>query len=227
MKDTQVPALLAQSKSAKVAPTLAGDIISAVFSTIPGVGSIAKLAEIYSEKRLQKARDILIREIQEGNVDQIGNEQLIELFGSVIKYHDAVRQGEYEHNLKILASYIGRGLALSSLDAAEFSYDARMIEFLTSFQISLIGYCHELDVSGLTTKDKGCPDIRYLTTSHLKRGISNLSLVSNYEIESSLHILSTRGLLTPMSSTWSDGGNFYSINASIERIVRSSSKYFK
>ncbi|MGO9135889.1 MAG: hypothetical protein ACLP8A_17840 [Methylovirgula sp.] len=80
----------------------------------------------------------LLKRLQAGEITLLSQEQLTAYIPMAYKFFEAVKEGEYQHNLEILASYITNELKQDIPDPAGFLRMARRIEGLSKIELKII-----------------------------------------------------------------------------------------
>jgi hypothetical protein len=70
--------------------------------------------------------------------DELSVEQVGEYVPMTYRFFEAVKEGEYEHNLRILAAFMAKELKQDIPDAPNFARTARRLEGITRRELALI-----------------------------------------------------------------------------------------
>ena len=87
---------------------------------------------------VERPKKILLNELKLGNVDILSDDKLAQFLPMGYKYFEAAKEGEYEHNLRILATFITNELKQEVPEAPKFSRMARRIEGLSKTELKVI-----------------------------------------------------------------------------------------
>jgi len=124
-------------------PALVGAFLSdaLALAAIPGAALAGLFAERalsqWTEKRIARAREILLSEVRAGNVT-LSEDQIEEGIGVYFRYQRAALEGAARINLRLLAQEISTMNNSGKFSAQEFLYDADMIATLREKEILLL-----------------------------------------------------------------------------------------
>jgi len=154
------------------------------------------------DRYVERPKKILLEELKSGNVDVLSNPQFTQFIPMGYKYFEAAKEGEYEHNLKILASFITNELKQDIPEAPNFSRMARRIEGLSKTELKVISLINS-SLSTITRSSTNSPtqgERPYVSAHSLASDPSNKDKLDHSQLRESLAELASRGLLIP------DGG---------------------
>jgi hypothetical protein len=245
------------SNSEKLPPSLegklpapvenAGDIaklttgIAAVFASVwfPITTGIAlTVITLASERFLRRPQMLLLEELRKGNVQNLSNAQLTAFVPMGYKFFEAAKEGEYEHNLSILAAYLTGELKQDVPEPASFSRMVRRVEGLSKTDLKVIALidaflsqatldagtrCSVMIHAASPLDDASPPDVLgvlmvdliargnrpYVTASALAASSRNESHLTRTDIEEALVDLAARGFLVADSATRSGKSEEY------------------
>jgi hypothetical protein len=98
----------------------------------------APVVSYFIDRVARRSERILIDELRSDNIDKLLEEQLMQYIPMAYKFFEAAKEGEYEHNLKVLAAYIANELKEDVPDAPNFPRMARRLEGLTKTELKAI-----------------------------------------------------------------------------------------
>lgn len=196
--------LPASIKSKLPAPTEnAGEIAKLVTGVTAAVAGIwfppaaiaAAVLPIVIDRYVNRPREILLKELQHGNVNNLSAEQLAPFVPMAYKFFEAAKEGEYEHNLKILAAYLTGEMKQEIADPANFSRMARRIEGLSTIDLQVMALIDAIlqspDIK-VPNKEKPHSEGSFISASFLPQKRRGLTIRA---IEESLADLASRGFL--------------------------------
>jgi len=176
------------------------------------------------DRYVERPKKILLEELKSGNVDVLSDAQFAQFIPMGYKYFEAAKEGEYEHNLKILAAFIKNELKQDVPDAPNFSRMARRIEGLSKTELKVIALINSslstvIKVSNESPTEFNRP---YVSAHSLANDQSNKDKLDHFQIQESLTELASRGLLTPDGATRLSKHEeyYYASQAFVELIAR-------
>jgi len=110
---------------AKLTVGIGGAVAGTVF---PGAGAIGPMLNFAIEKWIKGPEKLLLAELKSGNVEILNDEKAATFIPMAYRFFEAAKEGEYEHNLKLLAEFIKNELHLDTPDPSGFARMARRIE---------------------------------------------------------------------------------------------------
>jgi|GEM_PF-6956869 len=127
---------------------------------IPGASTFAEVVDHIHQKKQEKARIILFRELSAGTaVDgliEAANDDALEL---IHRYFSSCSKGAQARNLKMLARAIRKSAEQENIDPDAFDQLAARVEFLTAQEIQLIGALYRHRGQGGNVWDKAAEEL--------------------------------------------------------------------
>jgi hypothetical protein len=154
------------------------------------------------DRYVERPKKILLDELRSGNVDVLSNPQFTQFIPMGYKYFEAAKEGEYEHNLKILAAFITNELKQDVPDAPNFSRMARRIEGLSKTELKVIALINStlstIERSSTSSMQASSQGARpYVSGSALASDPKNKDKLDRFQFQETLAELASRGLLVP------------------------------
>jgi hypothetical protein len=179
---------------AKLALSIAGGI-AAIF--IPGAGLVQPVAAYVLDKYVRRAETILIDEINRGGITQLDDERAEALIPMAYKFFEAAKEGEYEHNLRVLAELLKSELVADTPDVSAFARMARRLEALTLTELKVIALTQAAMASRTTAPQEGPgpPKRPWVSALTLFNDPNNRDRFDYFVIQEVLSDLAGRGLL--------------------------------
>jgi hypothetical protein len=189
--------------------------IAGVF--LPGAGVIGPIANFAIEKYIRRPEKILIDELKGGNLGVLTNEQVGAFIPMAYRFFEAAKEGEYEHNLRILAEFLKNELKADAPDEPSFARMARRIEGLTRDQLKVVAL---IDValsdfsklpSDASERFVGRP---FVAAASLAKHQNNRDNFDHLTLQNALADLAGRGLLITDGATRLDKHEEYYFESS-------------
>jgi hypothetical protein len=214
--------LSATEGSVEVARLTAGICIAITSVFLPGVGLLGPLAEFAINKFVKRPEKLLIDELKKGNLEILDMENAAAFIPMAYKFFEAAKEGEYEHNLKLLAEILVNKLRAKILDVPSFARMSRRVEGLTMRDlrvIALIDTVLEAESGTLTSAD-GDPAPYLISSLSLAGSQLNRAGFDMPNIQESLADLSARGfLIAEGASRWDKGEEYYYPSSSFRELI--------
>jgi hypothetical protein len=172
---------------------------------------IAPLTDLAVEKFVKRPEKILCEELARNNVTYLTEEMATAFVPMAYKYFEAAKEGEYEHNLKLLAELLRNEIAEETPDASSFSRMTRRVEGLTKTDLNVIALINS-SLSTITQASTEAPsqtERPYVSAIRLARDPNNKSGIDHFTLQERLSDLAGRGLLIADGSTRFDKGEEY------------------
>jgi hypothetical protein len=165
---------------------------------------------LVNDRSVIRPQRLILEELRKGNVQNLSHEQLAAFIPMGYKFFEAARQGEYEHNLSILAAYLTGELKQDVPDPANFSRMVRRVEGLSSTDLKGIALADAFlsevaaaspdaanrgfAIGASLLTDAGARGKRpYVTASALTASPLNKTHLTHTDIEEALVDLAARG----------------------------------
>lgn len=123
-------------------PALVSEVLALVH--VPGSNIAAAFLKSRLETQLHKGTEVLIEEFQKANIGILTKEQAQIFIPNAYRFFEAAKQGEYTHNLRLLARIMAGNAASNGGTTADVMRFARKIEGLTDEELQLLWHCHLL-----------------------------------------------------------------------------------
>ncbi|MEQ1951357.1 hypothetical protein [Mesorhizobium sp. CN2-181] len=202
--------------AAKYVSSLIEDGLS--LAAIPFGATVTRAAQSYLERRETQAREILFAAVKEGNIHLLTNPDYEHLIPNIFGYLEAVRRGEYIHNLRILANLFAGELPRPSADPGKVRRAARRLEAMSSEDLNLLYDINAIFVAKSQAKDFDgfhlFVDDRDIVKYRQRDYVS-----PEQEINSQLADMVSRGLLYIGSNPGAFGGQYYYKTEAFEEIM--------
>jgi hypothetical protein len=214
-------------KGAPEVAKLATGIVGAIAATfITGGGVFAPIAAFVIEKLVNRAQNLLIEELKRGNVGSLTDDKVVALIPMAYRFFEAAKEGEYEHNLRLLAEFIKCELQMDEPDPSSFKRMARRLEGLSPNELKVIALI-DASLSKLCKSSTNAPtqSTRPFVSAHqLADDPSNREHFDNFLLENVLNELAARGLLIPHGGTLAGKNEqyYYASNSFMELVEKAS-----
>jgi hypothetical protein len=179
---------------AKWVPTIAMAFAGIWYPESAFAGAVYQL--VY-EKFVERPKRLLLGELRKGNVQNLSNEQLVPFVPMAYKFFEAAKEGEYEHNLRILAAFLRGELEQEIPDEANFARMVRRVEGLSLTDLRVMTMIDAF-VSANTKPDNARP---FVSATPLGNPTYNKHSLSKVEIQEALVDLAARGFLVTDGAT--------------------------
>lgn len=170
---------------------------------VPGGGVVAPIVSFAIEQKVKRALNYVIEELKRGNVGILTDEKAETLIPMAYKIFEAAKEGEYEHNLRLLAEVLKNELQKDDPDPAGFARMAGYIAGLSLDELKVIALI-DASLSKLHKSSTNAPtqSTRPFVSAHqLASDPSNRENFDHLLLEDVLNELAARGLLIPHGGT--------------------------
>ena len=190
------------------------EVTGAILESVPGGSVVKKFADIYLNRRIDAALKLLVEEIKNSGIQVLTDAQYEYYLPSAYRFAEQVRLGEYEHNLKILRNIIIDGLKNNRMDSGKVGRNARQLENLTEFELSVLVACSEI-----ATMSKSV-SLLFISSNSIVQNTSSFKSSNREDIKCALSVLYSRGLLFADGTTRYDKDEeyFFLTHAAVEII---------
>ena len=210
----------------KIATTIGFGLLSAF---IPGTGAASGLLHDYLARQKEKLQKILVEEVSKGNLRDLSDERLKPLIPMAHRLAEACKQGEYEHNLRILSAFIRGELEQDIPDASNFGRMARRVEGLSTTDLKLLALVHafENELKSQPNRDVS-RNPPFVCGSSLTNSPFNHSKLSRGAIQESLVDLAARGFLRADGASRTDKEEeYYYSTSSLRELIDRAGEHIK
>jgi hypothetical protein len=197
---------------------------------IPGASIAREALKMYMDKEKEKLQRILIEEVRTGNLRDLSNERLDSLIPMAHKLAEASKQGEYEHNLRILAAFIRGELEQEISDPANVARMARRVEGLSMTDLKVLALVHAFDndLKANPSREVSLQNPPFVCGMSLANSPLNRSQLSRTSIQESLVDLAARGFLRADGATRTDKQEeYYFLTSSLRELIDRAGKHIK
>lgn len=189
-------------------PSKTGRSVAALTAAIcadllPLGGTLREVFAVYEQKKINEYRRVLVEEIEAFGVrtiDGLSEAQAEFVVPAAYRFFEQVRLGEYEHNLRILARFIGGSLADRSTTKSpgDIGRFARQLEYLDEYCLRVLSAALRLREKIPNSANAGEP---FIASDSLIHHFSEFSETDAPRIRTCLAMLSSRGFLYPDGGT--------------------------
>jgi hypothetical protein len=181
-----------------------GSSIANIF--YPGAGLAGPALNFAIDRYVKRPQKLLVEEMHAQQVTELSEEKLIDFVPMAYRYFEAAKEGEYEHNLRVLASYIANELKQDLPDAPTVARMARRLEGLTKTELKVIALIN----SSLTSSTRQELQSRPFVSAHsLANDRNNKDKLDTELLEEALTEIASRGLLIPDGASRLNKGEEY------------------
>lgn len=200
---SQVPAL--KKGGDRIAATTTAIVGAMVDAFLPAAGTaFAQACGYLINARMEKASEILISEIQSGNLDVLSEEKYRAFIPMGYRFYEAARQGENVFILKKLAKIIKNGIS-DSLEPDRFLKISKSIEGLDERDLAILA---EYVKSTIDFRNRDQNNFNLFFSGEEKR-ISDTYKIEIGMISTACGVLAGRGLLISLANQGLGGGTNY------------------
>jgi hypothetical protein len=165
--------------------------------TVVGAAISASILTVFLDRTVRKAVRILTDQFRKRNLQRASIEQQEALVPMMYKYLETAREGEYDKNLRILASYLSGELELEVPNPSNFSRMVRRVEGLSETDLKVIALV-EAVYSGFfarTAGQKVDPERTFVSAARLQKSEHNKHGLSLVDVQEAIIDLAARGFL--------------------------------
>ncbi|MEH6950115.1 hypothetical protein V4R08_01995 [Nitrobacter sp. NHB1] len=172
----------------------------------PGAGILGSVLTFAIDRFIKRPQNLLVEELQTQEVSELPENKASLFVPMAYRYFEAAKEGEYEHNLRLLASFIANELKQEVPDAPAVSRMARRLEGLTKIDLKVIALIN----SSLTSPTKQSLNSRPFVSAHgLANDANNKDKIDRERLSEALAEIASRGLLIPDGASRMDKGEEY------------------
>ncbi len=205
---TQLPA--PNEHGAAVARLAVPTFLAAASATLPSLAPVIALATplavSVTEFAIARPTRLLMDALRRGELVDLSEQQAAALMPMAYRFFLAARQGEYEHNLKLLAAFLTEELKSDACEPGSFLDMAKRLEGLTTSSlraVALIGEWYERPDTGVPRREG-----KAVTGPLLSNAAEFTAPMSLDTATDAIADLSGRGLLFDQGVGFG-GGGFY------------------
>jgi hypothetical protein len=190
----------------------------------PGAGMAGPFLNFAIDRYVKRPQKLLVDEIRAQEITEPSEEMMVRFVPMAYRYFEAAKEGEYEHNLRVLASYIAKELKQEAPDPPRVARMARRLEGLTKIELKVIALIN----SSMTSPTKKLlpsstePERPYVSAYVLEHDPNNEDNFDRWQLAEALTELASRGLLIPDGAARLDKGEeyYFASQAFIELVDR-------
>jgi hypothetical protein len=204
---------------AKLTTGIAGAIAGIFF---PGAGILGPIANYAIDKYIKRPEEILIKELKSGNIEVLTDEKAGKFIPMAYKFFEAAKEGEYEHNLRVLAELLKNEMQTDAPDVSGFARMSRRIEGLTLNELKVIALINVSlsAVTMLSTVALAQTERPFVSAHSLANDPSNREKFDHFMLQETLSDLAGRCLLIVDGATRFDKGEeYYFASSSFKELI--------
>jgi hypothetical protein len=190
----------------------------------PAAAIAGAVFPIVIDRYIDRPKDLLLKELQKGNISDLSAEQLAPFVPMAYKFLEAAKEGEYEHNLEILAAYLAGEMKQEIPDAASFSRMVRRVEGLSNVDLQVMALIDASPSSSsiirISMDEPAQGERPFASASFLASLPQNIYGLTRSPIAESLADLTARGFLIADGATRTDKfEEYYRASDSLIRLM--------
>lgn len=204
---------------AKLTTGIAGTVAGIFF---PGAGVLGPIASFAIEKWIKRPEKLLIEELKRGNIEILTDERAATFIPMAYRFFEAAKEGEYEHNLRLLAEFLKSELEMEEPDPSSFARMARRVEGLSPDELKVIALIDAslTKISTLSARASAQTERPFVSAHQLANDPSNREKFDHFFLQEALNELAARGLLvSDGASRMSKGEEFYFASTSFLELI--------
>lgn len=188
--------------------------VASAFAAIwfPPAAIAGAVLPIVIDRFVERPKKLLLEKLRKGNIQNPSAEQFASFVPMAYKFFEAAKEGEYEHNLEILATYLAGEMGQETPDAASFSRMARRVEGLSQNDLKVMTLIDAslAEIITLSNVETATGPRPFVAATSLAKSPANKWGLTRTAIQDSLVDLVGRGFLIPDGGTrTSKGEEFY------------------
>jgi hypothetical protein len=212
-----------QKKGAAEVAKLTTGVASAIMGIfLPGAGAFGPIANFAIEKWIKRPEKLLIEELKSGNIEILTDEKAATFIPMAYRFFEAAKEGEYEHNLKLLAEFLKNELQMDEPGPSSFARMARRVEGLSLDELKVIALIDASlsTISKSSTRAPSQTERPFVAAHQLANDPSNREKFDHFFLQKALNELASRGLLIADGATrLSKSGEFYFASTSFMELI--------
>jgi hypothetical protein len=164
---------------------------------LPGAGVMGPIANFAIERFVKRPERQLLEELQRGNFALLTDEEAAAFIPMAYRYFEAAKEGEYEHNLKILAEFLSKEMQTPAPDPSSFARMAKRIEGLTNDELKVIALISS-SLSSIIKSSTDAPtqsERPFVSAHQLANDPQNREKLDHFVLQEYLSEFAGRGLL--------------------------------
>ena len=224
---TELPTVRPENREATKLTIGVAAAVAGIF--FPGAGLLGPIADFAIERYVRRPERILIEKLKEGNIEILSDEKAAAFIPMAYKYFEAAKEGEYEHNLKILAELLMNEMHLDVPDVSNFARISRRIEGITYTELKVIVLINSSirTISMASTDAPSQTERPFVSAITLARDPGNKEKFDHFMLQETLSDLAGRGLLVAEGSTkWNKAEENYFASSNFMKLIEKANKSF-
>jgi hypothetical protein len=183
--------------AADIAKLTIGIAASVAGVFIPGAGALGPIAAFAIDKYVKRPEKILVDELKKGNFQLLNDEKAAAFIPMAYKFFEAAKEGEYEHNLKLLAELLKNEMQMDAPDVPAFARMTRRLEGLTRIELKVIALISASTTTTVTlaTDAEALGERPFVSAQQLSKDPNNREKFDRNLLQEVLSELASRGLL--------------------------------
>jgi len=179
---------------AKLTTGIAGSV-AGIF--LPGASVLGPIASFAIEKWINRPEKILIEELKRGNIEILTDEKAATFIPMAYRFFEAAKEGEYEHNLRLLAEFLKSELEIEEHNPSSFARMARRVEGLSLDELKVIALIDAslTRISRSSTEASHQTERPFVSAHGLANDPNNRERFDHFLLQEALNELAARGLL--------------------------------
>jgi hypothetical protein len=164
---------------------------------LPGASLFGTLFNFAVDKYVRVPEALLLQELKKGNLEILDDEKAATFIPMAYKFFEAAKEGEYEHNLQILAEFLVNELKQEEPDPSAFKRMARRIEGLSKKELKVIALISVTDstITRISTDAPAQSTRNFISASQLVNHPNNRGGLDHLYLQEAFNELASRGLL--------------------------------
>jgi len=188
--------------AADIAKLVTGLTAAFIAQWYPEAAIAGAVFPVIIDRYVNRPLKLLFKELEQGNIGSLSSELFAAFIPMTYKLLEKAKEGEYEHNLRILAAYLVGELKQDVPEPGNFSNMARRVEGLSAIDLKVMALI-DASQSQIThsSTDEGTERSRpYVSVGSLKQSRDSQGL-TRADLAEALVDLGSRGFLIPDGAT--------------------------
>lgn len=203
-----LPATTKHAESVAKLATGVGSALAAIW--FPPAALAQPIIDRLIERYIKKPEEILIQAVRENGINILSDSQFEHFVPMAYRFFEAAKQGDYEHNLKLLGEFISSELKEERPEAARLLQVADCLSGMTEKELRIFAWVHKFienppGTISIDEKDQLLsPELKVLRDiiepTVIASFAKNNFCVEVEELEDTLFSISNRGFIHPVPS---------------------------
>jgi hypothetical protein len=189
---------------------------------LPGAGLFGPIGGYAIDKYVKRPEKILTDELARGNIELLDDDRAVAFIPMAYKFFEAAKEGEYEHNLKVLAELLKSELVSDHPDVSAFARMARRLEALTLTELKVIALISASisTIAMVSNEGPGQSERPFVSAHSLARDPNNKENFDDFFLQEVLSDLAGRGLLVvDGAARTGKHGEYYYASSSFQSLI--------